>query len=161
MVCSIGLSLKSECSPKNQNRSHFTAREWILFKLRSGVQRLQTVCKSHEKQFGQFFAARQKECCNPLNCHGGARKKNLKIISSPMHDRFHEHINKVVEGRKICIQCSTALRAEVLRKNLQDRMSDQETRAAIGKNSIPLRGISTNKVASISLHLLISSYRYW
>lgn len=113
MVCSIGFHLKRKCSSEKQYRfdKHFSLREWSLIKLRSGALSLKTVCLSHANQFGRFYVAKQKQCCNPLNVHASVRRNNLKSITPQYHDKFHQYVENVIEGRKICIQCDEAVRA--------------------------------------------------
>lgn len=118
MACSIGLYLKRKCTIAKQHWSsrQFSSREWNLFKLRSGVLSLKTVCESHANQFGRFYAAKQKQCCNPLKVHSNIRRRNLKTISKQFHDDFNHHVKDVIEGRKICVQCDKAVREKALQE---------------------------------------------
>lgn len=134
MECSIGLCLKRKCAAGKQYRSshQFSSREWNLFKLRSGVHCLKTVCESHACQFGRYYSAKQKQCCNPLNVHAKNRSKGLTTISAQYHDQFHKHVEHVIEGRKICLQCDKAVRATA-NTALPDELVNNTIHAENGK----------------------------
>lgn len=115
MVCSIGNFLKGKCTSSNKYLTckHFSSRQWSLLKLRSGVPSLISVCGGHASQFGQLYAASQKQCCNPLKLHTVVRRKNLKQISAKLHDRSNQTHAQVIEGRRLCIQCYQAITEQV------------------------------------------------
>lgn len=135
IICSIGVLLKRKYSAESKHRSsrHFSSREWDLLQLRSGVQCLRTVCRSHANLFGRFYAAKEKQRCNPLNVHTRIRRRNLKSITPQYHDSYHQYVKNVLESRKICIQCDEAVRATAAKNNLQVNLMDQEAHSENGK----------------------------
>lgn len=111
MVCSIGVFLKGQCAKsKNFSSQHFTTREWSLYKLRSGVSNLESICKLHAQRYGRLYGAAEKICCNPLNLHIETRRKNLIRVTAQSHDLYNKNLEKVIEGRKLCNQCYRAVK---------------------------------------------------
>ena len=115
MVCTIGLNLKRNftCSGRHYSQCHFSNRQWQLFKSRSGVLDLKSVCDYHVDEFGKLYSVNQKQCCNPLNLHNIIRRKKLKSITAQYHDQFNRCLPEVTEGRKLCIQCYLAVKTNV------------------------------------------------
>lgn len=68
MVCSIGKATRKKCSKEYQYRSsqHYTSRQWLLIKLRSGVENAETICAAHDATFLTNYEKGQKACCNPF-----------------------------------------------------------------------------------------------
>lgn len=112
MSCSIGGCLKLKCSisKKNRSLSQLSVRQLTLLKLRSGVTDLSSVCDAHFDQFSRMYSLNHgMECCNPLSLHAAIRRKHLRTISAYLHDKFNPHFPKIIEGRKLCVQCHIKL----------------------------------------------------
>lgn len=114
MKCSIGVFLKSKCTTEKKLRTYgqFSSRQWTLLKLRSCVADLENVCVGHAERYGRLFSVSQKVCCNPLNLHVTARRKQLKTISAAFHDKFNQFFPRVIEGQKLCIVCFKTIKKE-------------------------------------------------
>lgn len=134
MNCSIGLVLKTKCCSKRKRTSrHFSQRQWMLFKLRSGAKVLESICETHVEQYGRRYSVNQKKCCNPLDLHTVSRHNQLKVVSAQQHDKFYPRVQNVFEGQKLCVQCYQSVCSKVSEGKSQAEMHEISTTDDAGK----------------------------
>ena len=85
--CSVGIMLNEECHKKtfisNSQLCVLSNEEIELLSLRTNISQedLATACTHHHKQFLKYFSLNIKKCCDVLNMHEKAVRKNLMIIN--------------------------------------------------------------------------------
>lgn len=104
MQCSIGNKLKSICSGGLVDQIGLSDQQILLLKLRCNVKIIKTLCLGHRRYYLDSYSERQKNCCNPLNLHK-RQHKGIFTINEKLHDTIHKNYVKVIEGRKLCVNC--------------------------------------------------------
>ncbi|KAK3928965.1 ARL14 effector protein, partial [Frankliniella fusca] len=106
-MCSIGLHDKAvQCSTKPyKGRKAFLDGDVELLRLRSGVQRVDTVCSNHEKNLLTLFENRQKYCCNPAGLHASDAKISGNLVVVDLAFRQKCKAYNLIPGTKVCKKC--------------------------------------------------------
>jgi hypothetical protein len=95
-----------------------------LFSLRTGLaqENLNLLCDHHKLEYGDYYAASFRTCCNILNCH----KKPVKSVLSTITIAHNQVNPKLIPGQKICYKCLNKINADCDYVESHKTISDNE-----------------------------------
>lgn len=144
--CSIGRLKNEDCHKKDLTNSEHI----VLFKDLDKITQIlmckraqiinkeyvQTVCRHHVCKYVDYFAQKQRICCDPFKKHDqNSCSSNLQEINMPFSVSAEKANISLIPGKKLCIKC----RIEVNKvcKEVEDESTEQVIIPSTSEETIP------------------------